>query len=222
MIEIQSIINDFVANKADDSNTTYYAATFDEVFPVIQQKTGLTLDELQDIQIQSDFIVKIPTTKAQAAEAMVDEANALNPFTASNAVTKTARDFVGVLSTDISRINPIVGGRLKKHDAAVGVKTSGYIKRAEPFIDLMKSLPTKVVSQVNRHLGSEDFNGAKAILSQYDSAAPRIIDDTKVLLKDIEGELSGAGYQFKKIDNYFPLKVANYQDFLKSIGKEYN
>ena len=221
MREIQSIINNFVANKADDSNTVYYAATFDEVLPIIQQKTGLTLDEIKELQIQSDFTVKIPSTKAQASEAMIDEANALNPFTASNAVVKTARDFVGVLSTDVSRINPIVGGRLKKHDAAVGVKTSSYIKRAEPFVALMKSLPTKVVNQVNRHLGSEDFNGAKAILSQYDSAAPKIIDDTKVLLKDIEAELTGAGYQFKTIDNYFPLKVANYQDFLKSIGKEY-
>ena len=216
MLEIQSVINDFVANKADDTPTT-----FDEVLPVIQEKTGLTLDQLKEIQIQSDLKVKIPATKARALETVADEANALNPFTGSNAVVKTARDFVGVLSTDVSRINPIVGGRLKKHDAAVGVKTSGYIKRAEPFVNLMKALPTKVVNQVNRHLGSEDFDGAKAILSQYDSAAPKIIDDTKLLLKDIEDELAGAGYEFKSIDNYFPLKVASYKDFLKSIGKEY-
>ncbi len=216
MFEIQAIINDFVANKADDT-----ATSFDEVLPFIQQKTGLSLDELKDIQIQSDFNVNIPATKAEALALATDEANALNPFTASNAVVKTARDFVGVLSTDVARINPMVGGRLKKHDAAVGVKTSSYIKRAEPFVALMKSLPTKVVNQVNRHLGSEDFNGAKAILSKYDSAAPQIVDDTKLLLKDIEDELIGSGYEFKSIDNYFPLKIASYKDFLNSIGKEY-
>jgi len=216
MIEIQAIINDFVATKADDAPTK-----FDEVFPVIQQKTGLTLDELKDLQIQSDFTVKIPTTRAQASEAIIDEANALNPFTASNGVVRATRDFVGVLSTDVSRINPIIGGRLKKHDAAVGVRTSNYIKRAEPFVKLMKNLPTKVVNQVNRHLGSEDFDGAKAILSQYDTAAPKILDNTKSLLDDIQSDLLDAGYEFNTIANYFPLKVTSYQDFLKSIGKEY-
>ena len=79
-----------------------------------------------------------------------DQAQSLNPFTASNVVTKSLRDFVGVLSTDISRISSVVGGRLKKHDAAVGIKTANYNKRVEPFIKLMQTLPSKELSQVNK------------------------------------------------------------------------
>jgi hypothetical protein len=217
MLEIQAIMNEEVSKIADDA----VPPTFDELLPIIQQRTGLSLDDLKELQVQSDYKVRLPQSKQSAMSTMTDEANALNPFTASNIVVKGLRDFVGVVSTDVSRINPIIGGRLKKHDAAVGVQSSKYLKLAEPFVKLMKSLPSSVMNQVNRHLGSEDFNGAQAILSRYDSSASKIIDDTQQLLKQVKNDLSEAGYQFNEIENYFPLKVRSYKDFLESVGKEY-
>ena len=217
MLEIQGIINQEVAKTADGAAPP----KFDELLPIIQQRTGLSLDELKAVQVQSDYKVRLPQSKQSAMQAMNDEASALNPFTSSNAMVRGARDFLGIVSTDIARINPLIGGRLKKHDAAVGVQTSKYIQRAEPFVKLMKSLPANVMNQVNRHLGSEDFRGAKAILSRYDSSAGTVIDDAQRLLNDIRDDLIGAGYKFNKIENYFPLKVRSYKDFLESIGKEY-
>ncbi len=218
MREAQLIINEHVALLPEGQVDS--RAVVKDVLPKIQKKLGLTEQELKNAQVTSDIEVRIPGSRSMALSQISDQAQSLNPFTASNVVTKSLRDFVGVLSTDISRISSVVGGRLKKHDAAVGIKTANYNKRVEPFIKLMQTLPSKELSQVNRHLVSEDFNGAKAILSRYDNNASTIVDDTQKVLKDIEDDLRESGFKFGKIENYFPAKIISYKDFLNSIGKE--
>lgn len=217
MLEIQAVINESVASMADDAAPP----TFEELLPEIQKKTGMSLDDIKAAHIESDFNVTIPQNKQEALRYSAAESQSANPFTSANIVTKAARDFIGVVSTDISRINPIIGGRLKKHDAAVGVYTSNYLKKAEPFIKLMNKLPEKILNQANRHLVSEDFDGAKLLLSKYDSNASTIIDDVHSLLQEIDSGLRDAGFVFGKIENYFPRKIINYKDFLNSVGIEY-
>ncbi len=217
MLEIQAIINDVVSQQADNAPVP----TFDDLLPVIQKRMGLSVEQLQEIQIQSNVTARIPESKSQALAAIADEAQSLNAFTSSSLAVQAARDFVGVVSTDIARINPLIGGRLKKHDSAAAVKSSALLQRAEPFLKLANRLPEKTLSQLNRHLISEDFSAAKTLVSKYDPNAAQIIDDTSALLQEIDIDLRKAGFQFGKVNNYFPRKMLDYKEFLKDVGIEY-
>lgn len=130
------------------------------------------------------------------------------------------RDFAGVVSTDLSRLSPRLGGRLAKHDAKVAVKTARYWEEVQPFIDLIKTIPAKVETQVNKHLVNGEFDAAKALLSQYDSNAEKIVDATSSTINQLKRDMEAAGIKIQKVDNFFPRKVADYKKLLEAMGRE--
>jgi len=214
--EIQIAVNDAV------KETGGKAQTFEELLPSIKQATGLTAEEIEESVGTSTLQVKIPATQAEAAAVELEQRNAMNPAIGGviGSLLNGIRDFAGVVSTDLSRLSPRLGGRLARHDAKVAVKTAGYLEEVQPFIDLIQTIPAKVETQVNKHLVNGEFDAAKALLSQYDSNAEKIVDATANTINQLKRDMEAAGIKIQKVDNFFPRKVADYKKLLEAMGRE--
>tara|TARA_R110001632_G_C11356850_1_gene418946 strand:- start:192 stop:3017 length:2826 start_codon:yes stop_codon:yes gene_type:complete len=219
MREVQVVINEARLRGKTESG----AQTWDELLPEIKAATGLSAEEIEKQAAQSTVKVKIPITQAQAAANNMEQRNAINPAMGGliGAVLKGVRDYAGVVSTDLSRISPKLGGRLALHDSKVAVKSGGYLEEVQPFMDLIQSIPAKIETQVNRHLVNGEFSAAKSVLSQYDENAPQIIDSTVETLAKVKRDMEASGIKINKLENFFPRRVSNYKKLLEALGREH-
>ena len=214
--EIQIAVNEAV------KETAGAAQTFDELLPAVKQATGLTAEEIEESVAKSTLQVKIPKTQAEAAAVELEQRNAINPAIGGvlGFMLQGVRDFAGVVSTDLSRLSPKLGGRLANHDAKVAVRTARYLEEVKPFMDLISTIPAKVEVQANKHLVNGEFDAAKSLLSQYDANAGDVIDATVVTINKLKQDMEAAGIKIQKIDNFFPRKVADYKKLLEAMGRE--
>jgi hypothetical protein len=214
--EIQVAVNDAVAETAGE------AKTFKDLLPAIKQATGLTAEEVEESVGKSTLNVKIPATRAEAAAVELEQRNAMNPAIGGvlGFMLDGVRDFAGIVGTDLSRLSPRLGGRLAKHDAKVAVKIARYQEEVQPFTKLIETLPAKTEAQVNKHLVNGQFDDAKSILLDFDANAAEIVDATVDTLSRIKKDMEAAGIKIKKIENFFPRKVADYKQLLAAMGKE--
>lgn len=214
--EIQIAVNEAV------KETAGAAQTFDELLPAVKQATGLTAEEIEESVAKSTLKVKIPKTQAEAAAVELEQRNAINPAIGGvlGFMLQGVRDFAGVVSTDLSRLSPKLGGRLANHDAKVAVRTARYLEEVKPFMDLISTIPAKVEVQANKHLVNGEFDAAKSLLAQYDANAGDVIDATVVTINKLKQDMEAAGIKIQKIDNFFPRKVADYKKLLEAMGRE--
>lgn len=214
--EIQIAVNEAV------KETAGAAQTFDELLPAVKQATGLTAEEIEESVAKSTLQVKIPKTQAEAAAVELEQRNAINPAIGGvlGFMLQGVRDFAGVVSTDLSRLSPKLGGRLANHDAKVAVRTARYLEEVKPFMDLISTIPAKVEVQANKHLVNGEFDAAKSLLAQYDANAGDVIDATVVTINKLKQDMEAAGIKIQKIDNFFPRKVADYKKLLEAMGRE--
>lgn len=215
MYEVQDIINEA---RIDLPDVRVGAQNIDEVMPLINKKTGLTKDQLTEYMVQATFKPKMPGSKVQALSAMADQQSALNPVTGG--LLQGLRDFAGVISTDLSRISPRLGGLLERHDGTVANNIAKKLKEASPFFNLVNKLPDKMVNQLNRHLAAGEFDAAKSMLSKYDPNADKIFGSVEGMLTTLRDEMLEAGIKVGNLKNYFPLKVIDYKDLLKATNRE--
>lgn len=219
--EMQDIINQRIAAEGPEvANAVPQEQILQDVYQQISNKMGLTSDEIRDIIIKSDYKPKVHQTKAAASLAIKDQASAANPVV-GRGIMQGLRDFAGVVSTEVSRISPKVGGMLKRADAEQGVKLGGYMDKAQPFLNLMSKVRGKARLDVSRHLANGNFEAASTILSKVDAKAPQILTATRTLLDDLQGELRGVGYEVGDILNYFPRKAIDYKKVLERTGREF-
>lgn len=210
--EIQEIINNKVADEG--------ALSYEDLASAVTGKLGISKDDLQQILIKSDYKPRIPESKARAMELIKDQASAANPVV-GRGLMQGVRDFAGVVSTEVTRINPKIGGMLKRSDAEQGVKFGAYMDKAQPFFNLMSSVTGKVKLDVSRHLANGNLDAASAILSKADSNAPKILGATREILEELKKELQTVGYNIGDVLNYFPRKVKDYKTLLERTGREY-
>lgn len=219
--EMQDIINQRIAAEGPDvAGSVPQTQILEDVYQEISNRMGLTADEIRATIIKSDYKPKVHQTKTAASLAIKDQASAANPVV-GRGIMQGLRDFAGVVSTEVSRISPKVGGRLKRADAEQGIKYGAYIDKAQPFFNLMAKVSGKAKVDVSRHLANGNLDAASSILSKVDSNAPKILSATRGLLEELKGELQGVGYNVGDVLNYFPRKVKDYKKLLERTGREY-
>ena len=208
--EIQDIVFESRANGMNDA----------EIKIQIQNKMGLSQDEIDSILIKADGKFKIPSIE-EAQAVIAAKIKNISPVAATSG-WKFGEDFLGVIDTAVKAISPKVHGKLAKTEYEIAQQTHDYTEIAKPLTDILDKIKGEDLKVVSRSLFNGEFDDAVKVMNRYDANSKQALQETRDLLKNIHERLTKeAGYEnLGDIDNYFPRMVKSYDDFLKNIGKE--
>lgn len=90
-------------------------------------------------------------------------------------------------------------------------ETTESLKQASPFVKGLRKIPENTRKQLEVHLFNGEFKAARNLMN----VSTRKEFDEKVvpLLKSLGDELVSAGHTMKKLPNYFPRVVKDYDGF---------
>jgi len=128
-------------------------------------------------------------------------------------------DWVTILSTEISSVSKVIGGKLRNYDSVSHAKTGTNLKEVEPFMEQFKLLPDLIKKEVTRHLNNRNYDAAKALARQHNSALVKEIDNVQNTLKKFKTELSEILPEAKLIDEgFFPRYTTDYTGLTKTLN----
>ena len=159
--------------------------------------------------------INMPKNQSQA-QASIDRSIVSDSAT-SRVYSKTLDKYLGVLSTRVGNISQPFLRRMRVFERNVHVNTFDSLKKAEPFLQGMKSLGAAARNNVSRHLANGEFKAAESYMPQAMKQAFKVV---QAQLKDFKQGLNDAGHEFTEIENYFPRLVKDYDGLLASMGKE--
>lgn len=194
------------------------AKTFDEIFPKIQARLGLTREQVDEFQALSTLEIQMPKTKKAATDALTELNGEIDAVSASGSLM--FRNVLASASTEIAKISPRVGGWLRRYDSEMQVNTAKYMKRVEPFLKAAEKIPPKIMEQAHRHFLANDLQAAKTLLKPHSDTIGATIDDAALVLRELLGELQEAGYKVSNNMDYWPRRVISYEELLAQTNRQ--
>jgi hypothetical protein len=159
--------------------------------------------------------INMPKNQSQA-QASIDR-SIVSDSAISRLFSKPLNKYLGVLSARVGNISQPQVRRMRNFERNVSVNTYNSLKKAEPFLQGMKSLSAAARNNVSRHLANGEFKAAEAYMPQAMKQEFKVV---QAQLKDFKQGLNDAGHEFTEIENYFPRLVKDYDGLLASMGKE--
>ena len=159
--------------------------------------------------------INMPKNQSQA-QASIDR-SIVSDSAISRLFSKPLNKYLGILSTRVGNISQPQVRRMRNFERNVSVNTYNSLKKAEPFLQGMKSLSAAARNNVSRHLANGEFKAAEAYMPQAMKQEFKVV---QAQLKDFKQGLNDAGHEFTEIENYFPRLVKDYDGLLASMGKE--
>tara|TARA_R110000803_G_scaffold1228_6_gene4021 strand:+ start:3050 stop:6208 length:3159 start_codon:yes stop_codon:yes gene_type:complete len=190
----------------------------DDVIAQTLRRTGLSMDDLDNVvEKSSRDLLSIPTKKS-ARKALVQ---AMTQDAAVSRVNNPTIDRVlGALSTRIGNHSQVLKYRMREFDAMSHINTAKYLHRVEPFIRGFRKLAKPLQKRVGLHLVNQELDAAKDILRK---AAPELVDSlsgAKSALDDIGEELQEAGVNINLMDNYWPRLLTDMDSLMIKMGRQ--
>lgn len=189
-----------------------------EAFDTAQKELNLTPQQLTQAATLADRKIKISPVQQRAKEVVEDEM--ANDSVGLATKSTQFRDFINVLSTEVDKVSKALGGKLKKFEADVHVKTGANLKQAETFISEMRNLSDNIRREVSRHLYNRNFDAAKALAGKYSQALARAIDeDVAPMLSRFADDLEAVNpSMILEREGYMPRYVNDLDGLLNSLG----
>jgi len=192
--------------------------SLDEINTTVQNRLGIDQEQLDEILILSDRKLQVPSVENAN---MVVEARAANIApSAAAGMSKTAENFLGVISTGVKNISPKAHSLLVKTDYNIATDSSKYLEQVKPLTQVLDKMSKTDARSVARDLANGEFDNAVSKMSRYDANSSEYMKTARKTLEDIHKRLTTeAGYEdLGYIENYFPRQLKDYKEFLKSIN----
>jgi len=195
-------------------------STLESINQAILNRMGIDEAGLDDILIKSDSQLRIPS-RENAQAVMAAKAKSVSPAAATSG-WKFGEDVFGVIGTAIKSLSPKIHAELGKTEFSIAKETQDYINIVKPLTDIFDKMKGADLKIVSRNLYNGDFDNALTVMKRYSADSESALESARGLLKTIHTRLKEeAGYEdIGDIENYFPRLMKNYDDFLKSVGRE--
>ena len=192
----------------------------EEVVPFIQQRTGVSADEVSTVIANSETKLKIPTPEEAA---LVQEAKALqkDPVNGRRKFP-WVDDLFGNIHTRIKNVSAPIAGKLRKFELESHVNSEMYMRRVTPFIKSLKSFKGQESRVLKRHLLNGNFSAVRNMLASKNSSYLKHFDEVEKVLQDMYDDLGSAGYTIPQTPNYFPRLVTDIQSLRSRLSPEQN
>ncbi len=132
-------------------------------------------------------------------------------------VSKGLDKYLGTLSTRIGNISQSILRRLRRFEFDVHTKTARSLDEVNPFLEDMSRLGLGLKREITKNLYNGNFAQAKNLMP---TQMKKNFDVVEKKLNSMYDELSDAGFEFQKLEGYFPRRVKDYDGLLNSLGKE--
>lgn len=208
----------FDAVQAEVNRASASGLRGNDVIAETLRKTGLSMDDLDNIvEKSSRDLLPIPTKKS-ARKALVQ---AMTQDAAVSRVHNPTIDRVlGAISTRIGNKSQRLKHRVREYEAMTHINTAKYLHRVEPFIRGFRKLSKPIQKRVGLHLVNQELDAAKDILSK---AAPELVGSlsgAKSALDDIGKELQEAGVNINLMDDYWPRLLRDMDGLMVKMGRQ--
>jgi hypothetical protein len=213
--EIQDIYIDEIAKRK----------SIPEIKQTVLNRMGMTQEQVDEILIKADGRLQVPTPLQAQELQQLRSAGIVSMSPAG--YSKGIQDIFGTLWTEVNNVSPDAAAALTRYDHNTAADISRYLATAKPIMDTMRKVKGEDAYYLTVHLRNRDFDSALNVLKRYSQNAEE--DFTKVagkgglldeihkrLLSESEGNYKDIGY----IENYWPARIKDFEEFLEDIGAE--
>lgn len=183
----------------------------------VKQRTGFDQKKINEtVAIAGDDIVVPTKVEAQVADIIgkegLDTINRVNNSFLSK--------FLEPISYRIEKLSPALSLRLRKLDQRFHEQTYKRMQAVKPFAEAFKQLGPNSQKAVKRLLSNGSFSAVKKILDKEVPNSGKTLDAVQDVLDNIANELESVGYDFNRIQNYFPRGLNDRDGLLALAGKQ--